>query len=114
MSAVSSYGWPSTLKGSRRLDPSAYTPYRPKRWGRSPGEGKGLTGGSEMEPLEAVPEGLNQDSADQPLTDSEELRGLILLGRERGYLTFEQIAATLEEVEVTKEQVSALHAHLVE
>jgi RNA polymerase primary sigma factor len=64
--------------------------------------------------LEAVPQGLNQDSAEQPLTDSEELRGLILLGRERGYLTFEQIAATLEEVEVTKEQVSALHAHLVE
>jgi RNA polymerase primary sigma factor len=64
--------------------------------------------------LEAVPQGLNQDSADQPLAGSEELRGLIALGRERGYLTFEQIAATLEEVEVTKEQVSSLHAHLVE
>jgi RNA polymerase primary sigma factor len=64
--------------------------------------------------LEAVPEGLNQDSAAQPFTDSEELRGLIALGRERGYLTFEQIAATLEEVEVTKEQVSSLHSHLVE
>ena len=68
----------------------------------------------EIEPLEAVPEGLNQDSSTQPFADSEELRGLIALGRERGYLTFEQIAATLEEVEVTKEQVSALHAHLVE
>jgi RNA polymerase primary sigma factor len=64
--------------------------------------------------LETVPEGLNQDSPEQPFGDSEELRGLIALGRERGYLTFEQIAATLEEVEVTKEQVSALHAHLVE
>jgi RNA polymerase primary sigma factor len=64
--------------------------------------------------LEAVPQGLNQDSADQPLAGSEELRGLIALGRERGYLTFEQIAATLEEVEVTKEQVAALHSHLVE
>jgi RNA polymerase primary sigma factor len=74
----------------------------------------GCTGGSEIEPLEAVPQGLNQNSADQPFADSEELRGLIVLGRERGYLTFEQIAATLEEVEVTKEQVSALHAHLVE
>ena len=42
------------------------------------------------------------------------MRGLIALGRERGYLTFEQIAATLEEVEITKEQVSQLHAHLVE
>jgi RNA polymerase primary sigma factor len=65
--------------------------------------------------LEAVPQGLNQDSANVgPFADSEELRGLIALGRERGYLTFEQIATTLEEVEVTKEQVSSLHAHLVE
>ncbi len=64
--------------------------------------------------MEAVPQGLNQNSADQPFADSEELRGLIAQGRERGYLTFEQIAATLEEVEVTKEQVSSLHAHLVE
>ncbi len=72
------------------------------------------TGGSEIEPLETVPQGLNQDSAAQPFADSEELRGLIALGRERGYLTFEQVATTLEEVEVTKEQVSALHAHLVE
>ena len=51
---------------------------------------------------------------DQPFAEPEELRGLIALGRERGYLTFEQIATTLEEVEVTKEQVSGLHAHLVE
>ena len=29
-------------------------------------------------------------------------------------LTFEQIASTLEEVEITKEQVTQLHAHLVE
>jgi RNA polymerase primary sigma factor len=67
-----------------------------------------------MESLETVPEGLNRDSAEQPFAGSEELRSLIALGRERGYLTFEQIATTLEEVEVTKEQVSALHAHLVE
>ena len=44
----------------------------------------------------------------------EELRTLLAEGRERGYLTFEEIAACLEEVEVTKEQVQALHAHLVE
>jgi RNA polymerase primary sigma factor len=44
----------------------------------------------------------------------QELQALLALGRERGYLTFEQIAATLEEVEVTKEQVAGLHAHLVE
>src|SRR5215217_8555225 len=51
---------------------------------------------------------------DQPLEGSEELRGLIATGTERGYLTFEEIASTLEEVEVTKEQVSDLHSHLVE
>ncbi len=64
--------------------------------------------------METVPQGLNQNSPDQAFADSEELRGLIALGRERGFLTFEQIAATLEEVEVTKEQVASLHAHLVE
>jgi len=76
--------------------------------------GTGQYGGSEIEPLETVPQGLDQDSSTQPLTGPEELRGLVVLGRERGYLTFEQIATTLEEVEVTKEQVSGLHAHLVE
>jgi RNA polymerase primary sigma factor len=50
----------------------------------------------------------------RPFSDSEELRTLISQGRERGYLTFEQIAGTLEEVEVTKEQVQALHTHLIE
>jgi RNA polymerase primary sigma factor len=49
-----------------------------------------------------------------PFVESEELRGLITAGTERGYLTFEEIASTLEEVEVTKEQVSELHSHLVE
>jgi RNA polymerase primary sigma factor len=64
--------------------------------------------------LETVPQGLNQDSDAQPLLEAQELQGLIALGRERGYLTFEHIASTLEEVEVTKEQVAALHAQLVE
>jgi len=63
--------------------------------------------------LETVPQGLNQDSDAQP-EGPQELQALFALGRERGYLTFEQIAATLEEVEVTKEQVAGLHAHLVE
>ena len=64
--------------------------------------------------METVPQGLDQDSDGQPFAEPEELRGLITLGRERGYLTFEQIASTLEEVEVTKEQISGLHGHLVE
>jgi RNA polymerase primary sigma factor len=53
-------------------------------------------------------------NGDLPFQDSEELRSLISQGRERGYLTFEQIAGTLEEVEVTKEQVSELHTYLIE
>jgi RNA polymerase primary sigma factor len=54
------------------------------------------------------------DQGDARLPDSGELRGLIAQGRERGYLTFEEIARTLEEVEVTKEQVRDLHAYLID
>ncbi len=53
-------------------------------------------------------------SDEQPFADSEQLGRLIAAGSERGYLTFEEIAATLEEVEVAKEQVADLHSHLVE
>ena len=53
-------------------------------------------------------------NGDLSFSDSDELRSLIVQGRERGYLTFEQIAGTLEEVEVTKEQVRDLHAYLIE
>jgi len=46
------------------------------------------------------------------ILEIEELRPLIAEGQERGFLTFEQITSCLEEVEVTKEQVSELHAYL--
>ena len=49
-----------------------------------------------------------------PLPDSVELKTLIGLGQERGYLTFEEISGALEEVEVTKEQVQGLHVYLTE
>jgi RNA polymerase primary sigma factor len=49
-----------------------------------------------------------------PLGEIEELRGLLAEGRERGYLTAQEIATCLEEIEVTREQVSQLHAHLLE
>ncbi|HEY4778036.1 MAG TPA: sigma-70 family RNA polymerase sigma factor, partial [Solirubrobacterales bacterium] len=64
--------------------------------------------------METVTDVLDPGAGEAPVAEVEELRGLIALGRERGYLTFEQIASTLEEVEITKEQVSGLHAHLVE
>ena len=51
---------------------------------------------------------------EQPITELDELRALITEGQEKGVLTFAQIAATLEEVEVTKEQVVELHAFFIE
>jgi len=45
---------------------------------------------------------------------SADLRGLVALGEERGYLTSEQVVTALAEVDVSKEQVSLLYAHLVE
>jgi RNA polymerase primary sigma factor len=49
-----------------------------------------------------------------PFLEVEEVRGLVAEGKERGYLTFEEITATFEEVELTKEQIVELHAHLQE
>jgi RNA polymerase primary sigma factor len=57
---------------------------------------------------------LLEKDADAPFTEVEELRALVAEGRERGYLTFDEITACLEEVEVTKEQVRDLHAHLTD
>jgi RNA polymerase primary sigma factor len=48
------------------------------------------------------------------IVEMDELRPLIAEGQEKGVLTFEQIAAALEEVEVTKEQVQELHGYLDE
>ena len=67
-----------------------------------------------IEPLETTADVIERDEEASPIAEIEELQGLIAKGRERGYLTFEEISSTLEEVEVTKEQVSQLHAHLVE
>ncbi|MFL5825150.1 MAG: sigma-70 family RNA polymerase sigma factor [Thermoleophilaceae bacterium] len=54
------------------------------------------------------------EQPDAPFAEIEQLSGLVTEGRERGYLTFEEIASTLEEVEVSKEQIQELHAHLLE
>jgi RNA polymerase primary sigma factor len=71
-----------------------------------------LTGeGDVSDPGDEADPGLNGEAQFQ---DSDELKALIAQGRERGYLTFEEIAAMLEEVEVTKEQVRDLHGHLIE
>src|SRR3954464_7003610 len=49
-----------------------------------------------------------------PIHELDELRPLIAEAQERGFLTFEQIAGALEEVEVTKEQLQELHGYLTE
>jgi RNA polymerase primary sigma factor len=49
-----------------------------------------------------------------PFADLGEIRGLIAQGQDRGFLTFEQIASTLEEVEVTKEQLQQFHSYLID
>jgi RNA polymerase primary sigma factor len=69
--------------------------------------------------LATEPEGGEDENGGSPLLSEaspelDGLRGLISTGRERGYLTFEEISVTLEEVEVTKEQVQGLHAYLIE
>ena len=57
---------------------------------------------------------LGAQDADAPFADVEELRSLVAEGRERGFVTFDEVASTLEEVEVTKEQIQELHGYLVE
>jgi RNA polymerase primary sigma factor len=58
--------------------------------------------------------GLLTEEPGGPLLEIEELRGLMAEGRERGYLTFEEIATCLAEVDITKEQVRDLHVQLVD
>src|SRR5215204_2975035 len=58
--------------------------------------------------------GLLEEPAEAAFMDIEELRSLASEGRERGYLTFEEIAACLEEVEVTKEQITEFRTHLLD
>ena len=57
---------------------------------------------------------LAEEETHPPELEIEELRGLAAEGRERGFLTFDEIAACLEEVELTKEQVSDFRAHLLD
>ena len=46
--------------------------------------------------------------------DAGELQRLVVEGVEKGFLTFDEIAAALEDVELTKEQSDDFYAHLVD
>jgi RNA polymerase primary sigma factor len=53
-------------------------------------------------------------TAEAPLLEVEEVRALVASGRERGYLTFDEVSTALEEVELTKEQMAEFRLHLQE
>jgi RNA polymerase primary sigma factor len=46
--------------------------------------------------------------------DAEELQRLVAEGVEKGFLTYDEIAAVLEDVELTREQIDDFYAHLVD
>ena len=72
--------------------------------------------GTQHDPMRAgeEPTDAPELNGEAPFADVDRLQKLIGEGRERGYLTFEEIAGTLEEVDVTKEQVRTLHTYLEE
>ena len=53
-------------------------------------------------------------TVDVQLPDIEELRKLVDVGQERGFLLIGEVAAALQEVEISKEQIEDFHAYLVE
>jgi RNA polymerase primary sigma factor len=53
-------------------------------------------------------------TVDISLPDIEELKGLVQEGSEKGYLTFDEVRAALEDIEVTKEQLEDFYAYLLD
>ena len=51
-------------------------------------------------------------SVDVALPEVEELQKLVEQGQEKGFLTFDEVATALEDVELTKEQVEDFTAYL--
>ena len=48
------------------------------------------------------------------IESSPELKALVALGEERGYLTSEQVVSALSEIEISKEQISSLYRNFVD
>ncbi len=53
-------------------------------------------------------------TVDTALADIEELRTLVQEGHDKGYLTYDEVAATLEEIELTKEQLEDFYTYLLD
>src|SRR2546421_11222055 len=52
-------------------------------------------------------------TVDISLPDVEELQKLVQDGQEKGFLTYDEIVAGLEDVELTKEQIEDFHTYLI-
>src|SRR5262245_54765432 len=53
-------------------------------------------------------------TVDIALPDVEELQKLVLDGQEKGFLTYDEIAAGLEEVDLSKEQIEDFYTYLID
>src|SRR6478672_2079409 len=53
-------------------------------------------------------------TVDISLPDIDELKALVQEGQEKGYLTFDEVAQTLEEIELTKEQLEDFYTYLLD
>ncbi len=53
-------------------------------------------------------------TVDIALPDVEELQKLVLDGQEKGFLTYDEIATGLEDVELTKEQIEDFYTYLID
>ena len=53
-------------------------------------------------------------TVDISLPDVEELHKLVAEGREKGFLSYDEIANGLDDVELTKEQVEDFYTYLIE
>ena len=53
-------------------------------------------------------------SVDIALPEVEELQRLVEQGLEKGFLTYDEIVAGLDDVELTKEQVEDFYAYLID
>ena len=61
--------------------------------------------------LEVIEQVLTVDAA---LPEVEELQKLVAEGQEKGYLSYDEIATALDDVEITKEQAEDFYTYLTE
>src|SRR3989440_8009456 len=65
-----------------------------------------------MQPIERGGSGVL--TVDNSLAEVEELHKLVVEGKEKGFLSYDEIVNGLEDVELTKEQVEDFYTYLAE